>query len=108
MEIAEGAALAAVADAVERAVLPIGNLGLLLEYFRDSPHGDIIAALASQVEMDGGDEGEQEEVFADAIERLQGQALRRRIDALNARARAGILSTEERQTLASLLARKRA
>ncbi|MDX9993957.1 MAG: DNA primase [Rhodocyclaceae bacterium] len=108
METAEGAALAAVADAVERAVLPTGNLGLLLEHFRDSPHEELIVSLAKQIETDAGDEGEQEAVFTDAIERLQAQALRRRIDELTARARAGILSAEERQTLASLLARKRA
>ena len=106
-EVAEGAALAAVADAIERAVLPIGSLGLLLEHFRGSPHEEIIAVLAGQIETDAGDEGEQEEVFADTIERLHAQALRRRIDALNAKARAGTLSAEERQALASLLARKR-
>ncbi len=107
-DIAEGAALAAIAEAVERAVLPTGNLGLLLEHFRGTPHEEIIATLAGQVDMDAADEGEQEEVFADAIEHLHALALRRRIDALTAKARTGTLSAEERQTLASLLARKRA
>ena len=35
---AEGAALLAVADAIEHAALPAGNLGLLIEYFRGSWH----------------------------------------------------------------------
>jgi DNA primase len=105
---AEGEALLAVADAVEHAALPGGNLGLLLEHFRDTPHEQIIAPLAAQIETEAGDEGEQEAVFADTVERLRSIDLRRQIDALNAKARAGTLSAEERHRLAELLARKRA
>jgi DNA primase len=105
---AEGEALLAVADAVEHAALPGTNLGLLLEHFRASPHEEIIALLAAQLESDTGDEGEQEIVFTDAIERLHARALRRQIDDLNARARTGTLSADERRTLAELLARKSA
>ena len=105
-DVAEGAALQAVADAVEHAVLPGGSLGQLVEHFRDSPHEEIIATLAGQIEADAADEGEQETVFNDAIERLQARALHNQIDALNARARNGALSPEERRTLADLLARK--
>ena len=107
-DIAEGEALLAVAEAVEHAALPGSNLGLVLEHFRGSPHEDIIALLAAQVESDTGDEGEQEAVFTDTIERLRARALRRQIDALNAKERAGGLSPEERRTLATLLARKSA
>jgi DNA primase len=106
-ENAEGAALAALADAIEHAALPTGNLGLLIEFFRGSPHEEIVAMLARQIEEDAGDEGEQEAVFIDAIERLRGQALKRQIDEMTAKARAGALSPEERQTLAQLLALKR-
>ena len=102
----EGEALLAVADAVEHAALPGSNLGLLLEHFRGSPHEEIIAQLASHLEIDPGDEGEQEAVFADTVERLRANDLRRRIDALNAKARAGMLSADERRSLADLLARK--
>lgn len=102
----EGEALLAVADAVEHAALPGGNLGLLLEHFRGSPHEEIIAQLASHLEIDPGDEGEQEAVFADTVERLRANDLRGRIDALNAKARAGTLSADERRALADLLARK--
>lgn len=107
-EIPEGAALLAIADAIERALLPSANLGLLLEHFRGSPHEALLAALAVQTETDAADAGELEMVFLDAIERLREQALRRRIDELTARARAGTLAPEERQQLADLLARRRA
>ncbi len=103
---AEGEALLAVADAVEHAALSGNNLGLLLEHFRGSPHEEIIALLAAQVEADAGDEGKQEEIFADTLERLRVMALRHRIDELNAKARSGVLTTEERRSLADLLARK--
>ena len=107
-DVAEGAALLAIAEAVEQAALPGGNLGVLLEYFRGGPHEDILAMLAGQIEEDAGDEGEQEKVFIDAIQRLQGKSLMREIDALNAKARLGALSDEEKRQLAALLARKNA
>ena len=105
-DIAEGAALAAVTEAIEHAALPAGNLGLLIEYFRGTAHEEIIAVLAGQIEADAGDEGEQEEVFTDAIERLRTRSLSRQIDALNAKARAGKLSSDELRSLAALLASK--
>ena len=104
---AEGAALLAVADAIEHALLPGGNLGLLLEHFRGSTHEETIARLAQLADAEGGDEGEQEAVFADAVERLRARELTRRIDTLTARAREGTLDADERRTLAELLARKR-
>lgn len=107
-DVAEGEALLAVAKAIEHADLPAGSLGQLLEHFRGSPHEGILATLAGQVEADGGDEGEQEAVFNDAIERLRKRSLTRRIDELNARARNGALTPDERRTLAELLASKRA
>ena len=105
---AEGVALLAVAEAIDQVSLPAGNLGLLMEHFRGSPHADLIAGLASQAEREAEDEGEQEEVFLDAIRRLHQLSLQRQVDVLTAQARAGTLSTAERQTLASLLARKKA
>ncbi len=105
---AEGAALMAVAAAMEHAELPTGNLGLLLEHFRGSPHEEIVSLLVRQLEEDAGNEGEEEELFMDILERLRARALTREIDELNAKARAGTLSAEERQKLALLFARKRA
>jgi DNA primase len=105
---AEGAALMAVAAAMEHAELPTGNLGLLLEHFRGSPHEEIVSLLVRQLEEEAGDEGEEEALFIDILERLRARALTREIDELNARARAGTLTPEERQKLALLFARKRA
>ncbi|MDQ1316030.1 MAG: primase [Pseudomonadota bacterium] len=105
---AEGAALVAVAEAIEHATLPGGNLGLLIEYFRGGPHEEIVAALAGQIDADAGDEGEQETVFTDSVQRLRTRGLSRQIGELNTKARAGTLSAEDRQTLARLLAAKTA
>jgi DNA primase len=105
---AEGAALLAVADAIEHAALPAGNLGLLIEYFRGSLHEKVIALVSGQIEGDAGEEGEQEAIFIDSVERLRAQSLKQQIEDLNAKARQGALSPAERQSLADLLARKRA
>ncbi len=104
----EGEALYAIVTAIEAAALPAGNLGLLLEHFRDSPHEAIIATLAAESATAASDEGELEAVFADAIEQLHRRELSRQIEALNAKARAGTLSREERHRLAELLALKKA
>lgn len=105
---AEGAALAAIADAIEHAAVATGNVGQLLEHFRASPHEEVLAGLAGQLEDAGDDEGAQEAVFLDTLERLRAQALKRQIDALTARARSGQLSPTERKELAALLALKSA
>ncbi|MFN6960903.1 MAG: DNA primase [Rhodocyclaceae bacterium] len=107
-ECIEGEALCAIAAAIEQAALPTHHLGLLLEHFRGSPHEAIIAALAAESEALAGDEGEIETVFADAIEQLHRRELSRQIALLNAKARSGTLSPEERRRLAELLALKRA
>ncbi|MEW5781952.1 MAG: DNA primase [Pseudomonadota bacterium] len=104
---AEGEALWAIVTAIEQAALPAGNLGRLLEHFRDSPHESIIASLAAESESAASDEGELEAVFADAVEQLHRRALSRQIDQLTAKARAGTLGPEERRRLAELLALKR-
>jgi len=105
---AEGEALCAIAAAVEHADLPCNNLGLLLEHFRGSPHEEVIARLTPRIGTEADDEGEHEALFGDAVERLRQRDLRRRIDALNDKARTGTLSAQERRCLSELLARKRA
>ena len=105
---AEGAALMAVADAMEHAALPLGNLGLLLEHFRGSPHEEIISLLVRQLEEQAGEESEEETLFVDILERLRARAVTREIDALNAKARAGTLTSDEKQKLALLFSQKRA
>lgn len=104
----EGEALHAIAAALEAAALPAGNVGLLLEHFRDSPHEATIATLAAELTTLASDESELETVFADTLEQLRRREIARQIDALNAKARAGTLSREERHRLAELLALKTA
>ena len=105
---AEGAALLAVAEAIDHAALAGGNHGLLIEHFRDTPHEEVIAVLSGHIEENAADEGEQEDVFIDTIERLRSRALSRQIDELNAKARARTLSPAEMQILKGLLDQKRA
>ena len=52
------------------------------------------------------DEGEEETVFLDAIERLRASALKAEIDELNAKARMHGLTIEEETRRAELLAAK--
>ena len=104
---AEGAALLTLAEAIEHGELPTGNLGLLIEYFRGSPHEELFAQLAAPIDTGTESEAEQEAVFIDAIERLRARAVKRQIDALTAKARAEPLSAQEKQTLARLLSLKR-
>jgi DNA primase len=102
----EEAALHAIADAVDHGELPARNLGLLLEHFRGSPHEGIIAELSTSLAAETVDEGEEEIVFNDTIDRLRLSALKAEIDALTTKARAGGLTPEEQQRLAELLSAK--
>lgn len=104
-ESAAGAALIAIADALEHGELPAGGLGLLSEYFRSTPHDALIAALVMAMD-DEVDFSSLETVFNDAVLRLRHAALTTEIEQLTARARQG-LNPEERQRLADLLAKKR-
>jgi DNA primase len=102
----EESALHAIADAMDHGELPARNLGLLLEHFRGSPHEGVIAELTTGLVSEVVDEGEEEIVFNDTIDRLRLTALKAEIDTLNAKARAGSLSPEEQQRLAELLSAK--
>jgi hypothetical protein len=78
----------------------------LLEYFRGHPHEATIGQIAASVAAEEVDEGEEEKVFEDTIERLHQAELSARIDALNVRAKTAPLSAEEQRLLAELLAGK--
>ncbi len=104
-ERAEGLALIAIADAIDHGELPAGGFGLLLEFFRDSPHEALIAAIAATM-VEEVDLGPLEAMFNDSVARLRHTALTAEIEQLTARARQG-LNPEERQRLAELLAKKR-
>ncbi len=105
LETAEGQALRAIADAFEHGELPVDGVGLLLEYFRGSPHEAMIAGMVTTL-RDDVDEGALETVFADALTRLHQASLSQNITELNASARAGTLDGEGRRRLADLLQAK--
>lgn len=102
----EGAALHAIADAYEHGELPAGKIGLLLEFFRNSPHETVIAGLAARLEMEDADFAALEAVLDDALDHLRTAGLKEEIGALTARARSGGLNDEERLRLTELLKQK--
>lgn len=105
-ESAEGAALLAIADAIDHGELAAGNMGLLIEHFRGSPHETLIGTLAATTAAEEVDEGEEERVFEDTIANLRHAELKGRIESLTAKAKVSPLNDEERKELTSLLAVK--
>jgi DNA primase len=102
----EGEALNAIADAIDHGELPAGGFGMLLEFFRDTPHEALIAAIAANM-VEEVDLGALEGMFNDSILRLRQTALTAEIEVLNARAKQEGLNADERKRLTELLARKR-
>ena len=105
-ESPEGAALLAIADAIDHGELAAGNMGLLIEHFRGSPHETLIGTLAAMTAAEEVDEGEEERVFEDTIAKLRQAELKGRIEALTAKAKVSPLNDQERKELTSLLAVK--
>jgi DNA primase len=107
-ESIEGAALHAIANAIEHGELAASNMGQVIEHFRGSSHEPLIGSLAANTAMEEIDSGEDEAVFEDTLERLRKAELSAQIDALNTRARtqAGGLMPEEQAELVRLLAAK--
>ena len=101
----ESEALIAIADAIEHGELPAGGFGLLLEFFRGTPHEALIAGIAANM-VEEVDLGALEAMFNDSVTRLRHTALTVEIEQLTARARQG-LSPEDRKRLTELLAKKR-
>ena len=101
----EGLVLHAIADAMDHGELPAGGFGMLLEFFRASPHEELIATVAASM-TDEADMGALETVFNDAIDHLRQSAITAEIGQLTARARQG-LNDDEKTRLAALLASKR-
>ena len=102
----EGDALHAIADAVEHGELPGGSMGLVLEFFRGHAQEGAIVAAAGAIAAEEADEGEEEAVFADAVEKLHRDRLSARIDELTAKARSIGLTPDEQRLWAELLAQK--
>jgi DNA primase len=100
----EGDALHAIANAIEHGEMPAGGFGMLLEFFRATPHEALIAAIATNMTEEV-DLAALEGVFNDSVVRLRHTAITAEIEQLTARARQG-LNQQERQRLAELLAKK--
>ncbi len=105
---AEGAALRAIADAVEHGALGTGDIGRLLEHFRNSEFEATLALFAETLAAEDFDEAVLEEEFSDALESLRRSGLSQVIQALTEKGKRGSLSMEEREQLKSLLAQKSA
>ena len=105
-EAPEAIALNAIADAIEHGELIAGNLGLLLEFFRGHAAEATIGQAAAAIAAEEVDEGEEEAVFEDTVERLRQAELSERIDALTQRAKSATLSADEKRELTNLLAVK--
>ncbi|OHC60420.1 MAG: DNA primase [Rhodocyclales bacterium GWA2_65_19] len=104
-ERVEGDALIAIADAIEHGELPAGGFGLLLEFFRNTPHESLIAGIAANM-VEEVDLGALEAMFNDSVARLRQTAVTDEIKRLAARAKEEGLSAEERKRLTELLAKK--
>jgi DNA primase len=102
----EGAALLAIANAVEHGEMPAGGFGLVIEFFRGTPHERVLESLAASLAGDESDATALDAVFSDAIGRLGRAAVEREIAALTAAAQHG-LTSEERLRLTRLLQAKR-
>ncbi len=105
-ESPEGAVLHDIANAMEHGEISSSNMGSLLEFFRGHPHEITVGQAAAAIAAEEVDEGEEEKVFEDAIERLHHAELSGRIDALNVQAKTASLSPDEQRQLAELLASK--
>ena len=105
---AEGAALRAIADAVDHGALGSGGVGRLLEHFRNSEHEATLALYAETLAREDFDEALLEQEFNDALDSLRRSGLSQAIQALNDKGRREDLSAAEREQLKALLAQKSA
>ncbi|MCK9284477.1 MAG: DNA primase [Rhodocyclaceae bacterium] len=79
-EVPEGAALHALANAVEHGELPGGGMGQLLEFFRGRPEETVIAAALAELAVEEPDMGMLEQVLNDVVERLRTLGVEREIE----------------------------
>lgn len=100
---ADGALLLAIHDAIVHGDLASGSSARLLEHFRGSVHEAALLAELAVLSEQEVDDGEEEQVFIDAIARLHQAALKAEIEALTAKARTTPLNAEEMQRYRTLL-----
>ncbi len=103
----EGEALVAIIDATSTGDLPANaGLGALVERFRETAHGEVLARCAGELVEAEFDEDIVETLFEDALRKLHADAIAREIEELTARERETGLSSTERRRLAALLMEK--
>ncbi len=78
---ADGQLLQSVADAIEHGELPQGSTGLLLEHFRGHAQEALLASLVGELTQEDEDVSALEAVFADTVQRLRQDLLKRDIQA---------------------------
>ena len=101
-----GAALHAIANAFDHGELSTGSLGLLLEFFRGTPHEAQIGAVSAELAVESGDETEETEEFEGTVERIRLRAHKEEFDELNSRLNR--LTADERQRWSELLTLRKA
>jgi DNA primase len=102
---AESRALIAIIDLVEIGE-PVGRLGDLIERFRDTPHSQTLAHIASTLADTEFDDAAVERLFEDTLKKLHTNALTHEIDTLMESAKVGTLSPLDRRHLNELLMEK--
>lgn len=104
---AESAALVALIDACSVGELSDrAGIAVLVEHFRDTPHGPTIARIAAQLDESSFQPEEAETLLNDTLNKLASDSLSREIDQLIARQRSTGLNHEERRLLSELLSER--
>ncbi len=101
---AEGAALAAIVDAMSVGELePNAGLGALVESFRETPHQAVLSKVAAELVGTEFDDAVAEPLFEDTLRKLHADALHAEIVALTDAERTSGLGSRDRHRLAQLL-----
>lgn len=106
-ENSEGRALIAIIDAMSTGDLTANvGLGAMVERFRETPHGEVLARVAGELVDTEFDDDVVETLLEDALRKLHADAIARAVAELTARERESGLSPTERYRLAALLMEK--
>lgn len=102
-----GMALAAMCDAVSIGELETnGGLAQMVEYFRDSPHHEVLSACAAELVGSDFDDAVIETLFEDTLDSLAARRIDQDIQELTEKERAQGLDSGERRRLAELIMEK--
>ncbi len=100
-------ALLALSNAVAEGGLTGEGYGVVVEYFRSTPHETLISEVLSELAENEFDEESIEEVFTDTVDRLREAGIRHEIDALNIKNKSAGLAPDEVRRLQQLLTLKK-